>query len=220
MTRLAIIRLLQSLTVFGGGYDVDYFNLGVFLQVGGLSESSARSPQAIIDMSDGNSVAFTPMPLPSFGPEVMAQALVTAYFCDRGGLKARITGLPISAQMPAHVGRNVRLKRGSTIGELLRNNPIASNSDYQPPWRSGALEYPKHDTPRDDVELLMWPWRRVQVFCGGITIAPGAPINKAIVDPWSDGKSKLSDLSVPPDDEFEVTRLVLNQALAIACWTS
>lgn len=219
MTRIAIIRLLQALTVFDGG-DVNYFDLGVFLQVGGLPESSAREPQAIIDMSDGNSVAFTPMPLPSIESELMALALVTAYFCDRGGLKARVPGLPISAQMPAHVGRNIRMKRGNTIEDLLRKNPIQSNSEYLPPWRSGILEYPRHDTPRDNAELIMWPWRRLQVFSQGITIAPGAPINKTIADPWSDGKSKLSDLSEQPDDEFEVTRLVLNQALPIACWTS
>ena len=143
---------------------------------------------------------------------------MTAYFCDRGGLKARVPGLPISAQTPAHVGRNVRLKRGTTIAELLENNPVESSGEYSPPWVSGALEMPKHDKPRDQLELLMWPWRRLQLFPIGITIAPGAPIDKSVVDPWAIDKSKIADALNPPDEQFEVTGFVLNQALPIACW--
>lgn len=222
MTRIGIIKLLQAMGT-SSQIDSDYFDLGRFLQVGGLPVASTRHPQHIIDMVDGNSVALSPKTDQVPSDSVMAQALITAYFCDRGGLKARVPGLPISAQTPLHVGRNIRLRRGATVEELLKNNPIESKGEYKTPWQTppgkhSQVSIPRHDVPRDALEMTMWPWRRVQIIEGGIAIAPGAPMSKAVADPNALAKSKLPDLSLPPDDDFEVTRLVLNQALAIACW--
>lgn len=218
MTRLAIIRLLQALRVCPSK-TFEYFDLDVFLQIGGLPPGG-RSPQDIIDMVDGNSVAFSPKDDRPVSDSVMAQAVLSAYSCDRAGLKARMPGLPIAGQMPAHVGRDVKLKRGASVAELLDNNPIEAKGEYQPPWITGFLEMPKHDVPRDQLELIMWPWRRVQILDQKIAIAPGAPVQKSVTDPSAGGKSKLFDRSAAADPDFEVTHLVLNKALPIACWIS
>lgn len=222
--RMAILRLLMAIHVWEGADRAvmdccDWFDLSTAFQVDGLPESSARSAHEIIDMSDGNGVAWAPLPEKPTADADLAMALVTTAFCDRGGLKARVPGLPISAQMPLHVGRRVRLVRGSSIGALVENNPVRYDSDYQPPWVTGMV-FPDHTTPRDELELLLWPWRRLQVIGGGITIAPGAPIDKAVVDPWCIDKASLKHLREPADEVHEVTALVMNQAMPIACWVA
>jgi hypothetical protein len=228
VSRMAIIRLAMAWKAWADRTQVvgqkpldlvhrDWFDLATAFQVGGLPESSARSAQDIIDMTDGNGVAWSPLPAALTTEADLAMALVTAAFCDRGGLKARVEGLPISAQTPLHVGQRVGLKRGGSIGELLENNPVKYESDYQPPWVTGMV-YPEHKTPRDELELLLWPWRRLQIFGSGITIAPGAPIDKSVVDPWCIEKASLKHLNNPAEDDREVTALVMNQAMPVACW--
>ena len=224
VTRLAIVRLMMAIDVWEhaasendiGDYQ-EWFDLATAFQTPGLPVDSARHPEDIINMADANSVAWSPFPKKPVTPELLAQALVTAYFCDRGGLKARVPGLPISAQSPLHMGMRVGLKRGETIRELLDNNPVKYDGKYQPPWVTG-LTMPKHSVPQDELELLLWPWRRIQVFETGITIAPGAPIDKSTVDPWVIDKAGLKHLDVEPNPETEITALVLNQAMPVACW--
>ena len=224
--RMAILRLLMAIHSWEGREDgnsvmdcCDWFDLSNAFQVDGLPQSSARSAHEIIDMSDGNGVAWSPLPERVVTEADLAMALVTAAFCDRGGLKARVAGLPISAQMPLHVGRRVRLVRGSSIGALVENNPVRYDSDYQPPWVTGMV-FPSHTEPRDELELLLWPWRRLQIFGDGITIAPGASIDKAVVDPWCIDKASLKHLREAADEVHEITALVMNQAMPVACWIS
>lgn len=219
ITRLAIVRLLMAIDAWGGELSdyAEWFDLATAFQVDGLPAASARSARDIINMTDGNGVAWSPLPEKATTDADLAQALVTAYFCDRGGLKARVEGLPISAQLPPHMGRLVRMKRGSSIVELIDNNPVKHDSDYQPPWVTGMI-YPEHKTPRDELELLLWPWRRLQIHGDGITIAPGAQIDKAVADPWVVEKASLKHLNIAADDDYEVTALVLNQAMPVACW--
>jgi hypothetical protein len=143
-------------------------------------------------------------------------ALITAYMCDLGGFKARVPGLPISAKVPLHVGKRVQLAAGATIGELIENNPVRHDSDYVAPW-VGGIDFAQTEC-RDELELLLWPWRRLQIYGDKIVIAPGASMGKPFVDPWVLDKAKLSQLDEPAPEGFEITALVLNQALPVACW--
>jgi hypothetical protein len=215
MLRVATFRLLQAINAMPPTSSDDYFGLTRFLQVGGLPESGVRSPLHIINMVDSNSIAFDPSPS-KLTPVDFAQGLVAAYFCDRGGLKSRVPGLPISAQMPLHVGQKIRYEAGTSLAEMLELNPISSGGEFMPPWLHGDLKFPAHNKPRDLLELILWPWRRLRVFASGITICPGAPIDKTVLDPWSQGKARLKDRH--EDADGDVTYLVLNQALPLACW--
>jgi hypothetical protein len=220
MSRLAIIRLCMALRAYSSRYgaiDPTWFDLASALQVSGLSEGSTRQPLDIINMSDGNGVAWSPIPQKDTTDADRALALVTAYFCDRGGLKARMPGLPISAQCPLHVGMRVSLERGDSIGRILDNNPVNYDSAYQPPWVTG-MSYPDHKVPQDDMELLLWPWRRIQMFDSGLTIVAGAPIDKTVIDPWVIDKASLKHMTEPSCETHEITALVLNQASPLACW--
>lgn len=224
MTRLAIVRLMASIDAWEardeGNNLEDYagwFDLNTAFQVEGLPAESARTPREIINMIDGNNPALSPEPIKRWNDAELAQALVTAYFCDRGGLKARLPGLPISAQTPLHIGKRVKLNRGNSIRDVLDKNKITYNSDYEPPWVTGMV-YPEHDTPRDDLELFLWPWRRLQIHDQGITIAAGSGINKDAVDPWVIDKASLKHLDESPNEEYEVIALALHQAKPLACW--
>jgi hypothetical protein len=222
VSRMAIVRLLMAVNAWvlaGGEMNPDWWDLATAFQMGGLPEASARSPIEIIDMTDGNGVAWSPLPAPAVTERDTAIALITAYSCDRGGFKARVEGLPISGQVPLHLGQRFQLVAGANITEVLANNPVKHDSDYQPPWVAGMI-YPEHKIPRDELELLLWPWRRLQITPSGIVIAPGAPIEKTTVDPWSIGKASLKHLQEPAVDGFETIALVLNQAMPVACWVA
>jgi hypothetical protein len=41
-----------------------------------------------------------------------------------------------------------------------------------------------------------------------------------VVDPWVIDKASLKHRAEEPSDEFEVTALVLNQSLPVACWVA
>lgn len=219
IVRLAIVRLLVALRSWGGDLMAhrEWFNLDTAFQVDGLPEASARNAIDILNMSDGNGVALSPLPMTKVKPEELAMALVVSYFCDRGGLKARVIGLPISAQMPLHVGRRVAMERGVNLREILEKNAIES-SDYLPPWVIG-MSYPEYDKPNSTLELFLWPWRRLQIHGDGITIAPGSPMSKEVIDPWVIDKASLKHMREQPQEK-QITALVLNQASPIASWVA
>jgi hypothetical protein len=222
IARISILRLLFSINAWieqGGSLDLykEWFDLKTAFQVGGLPKSSARLASEIISMNDGNGVAWSPKPLQKSTYSDIAIALVVSYLSDRGGLKARVPGLPISGQVPLHMGRRIKTKRGNTIAEIVSNNPVGYEGNYQPPWVTGLI-YPGYSKPSCELELLLWPWRRLQVFGDRITIAPGAPIDKTTVDPWVIDKASLKHLAEPIDPDYQVTHLVLNQAMPVASW--
>jgi hypothetical protein len=220
MSRLAIVRLLVAIEAWErqGNQLSDYsdwFDLSRAFQVTGLPADSAKSPSAIVLMEDGNGIALRPLPHAPVTDAELALGLVTAYFCDRGGLKTRVPGLPISAQTPHCVGRRIKLRRGDNFAALIEANRIEYSGESIAIWADGQ---PTSDTPIDHLELLLWPWRRLQIHGDGITIAPGLPMAKDVPDPWAIDKAALRHQSEPRDAEFEITALVMNQATPVACW--
>ncbi len=224
MTRLAVLRLLMAMKAWrdrgGDDFQEQSFSLSTFLQTALPAECKGLRPELIIQMSDKNGVAWSPTPRKPSPPEIFAQAVVTAYFCDRGGLKARVPGLSISGQTPFHVGTQVRMVSGETVLERLDNNPVDwEPDDYQPPW-VGGVKFPEGSKPRHDLELLLWPWRRVCITDNGVVVAPGAVMSTEVKDPWVLGKALVRHYRDKPEEGFEITNLALQQASPLACWIS
>ena len=210
-----------------------------FLQTTGLP-TEGRTPWAILSLQDANNAALSPLSdsRPCTDPD-LARALVTAFFCDRGGLKAQVKGLPISGAKPLHMGQLIAWKQGKNLEDFLNLNAI-EGSDWVPWWKR-PVDY---DEPWDGSTLhyLMWPWRRLQVNQGSVTIAAGVGFKgnvphmrgggsgesggsgSALSDPWAVGRAglkhvygkvKLSDLVTEPGD-WSVSGLMLNQATPVA----
>jgi hypothetical protein len=192
-----------------------------FLQVTGLPEASTRSPQAIMDLMDGSGPALVPRNFLDrrVSEADLIKALVTAYFCDRPGLKAQVKGLPISGPKPSHMGQLVAWKWGDTLADFLELNAVPVSSWV--PWWKRPIDYGETldaDNP-DLVQYLLWPWRRLQAFNGGIVVAAG--VKCTLTDPWAIGRASLRHLSKGLG-EFElagparVSGMILNQASPLA----
>ena len=200
-----------------------------FLQTTGLP-GEGRSPWAILSLQDANNAALSPLsdPRPCSEPD-LARALVTAFFCDRAGLKAQVKGLPISGSKPTHMGQLIAWRWGNNLEDFLRLNAIQV-SDWVPWWKRPV----KYDEPWDGSTLhyLMWPWRRLQVNQDTVTIASGASFpDKTVADPWAVGRAGLKHVygrvevetlvedKDKPDGSgwaWAVQGLVLNQATPVA----
>jgi hypothetical protein len=229
LTRQAILRLLlamASVTMKNQPLPGDmplWNNWGQpgFLQVTGLPEASTRSPQAIMNLMDGSGPALVPRNFLDrrVSEADLIKALITAYFCDRPGLKAQVKGLPVSGAKPSHMGQLVAWKWGDTLADFLELNGVATSSWV--PWWKRPIDYGETldaDNP-DLVQYLMWPWRRLQAFPGGIVVAAGVKCTAA--DPWAIARASLRHLSKGLA-EFELTGparvsgMVLNQASPLA----
>lgn len=221
MTRLAILRLLLAMNSSqwqGGKFGL--MGEDAFLQVEGLPLDSARTPENILAMQDGGGPALGPVNKAAAITEPdLARALVTAYFCDRGGLKARGPGLPISAAKPLHVGQLVAFKAANNLGEFLALNAVPA-SDWAP-WWYRPIDYGEAFAG-DLVQYLLWPWRRVRVTEQGVVIAAGTKFTGLDNDPWVIGRAALRHLNGlgkdAPEYDADVTALVLSQATPVACW--
>jgi hypothetical protein len=149
----------------------------------------------------------------------LIKALITAYFCDRPGLKAQVKGLPVSGAKPSHMGQLVAWKWGDTLADFLELNGVATSSWV--PWWKRPINYGETlDTDNPDlVQYLLWPWRRLQAFPGGIVVAAG--VKCTVADPWAIGRASLRHLSKGLA-EFELTGpvrvsgMILNQASPLA----
>lgn len=218
-TRLAILRLLLAVTAVGdvsGNWDI----YDGFLHVTGLPESSARSARAILDMQDGRGVALSPDTDPDdTSHATTAKALLSAFMCDRGGLKARVPGLPISGVKPMCMGQLIAFRHGSTLADFLELNAIEP-SDWVPWWQR-PVDY-EEAWGGSMAHYLLWPWRRVQVTRPGqIVVAAGQKFSGLTDDPWSLGRASLRHLNgIECDYAADVTAIVLNQALPVAAWTT
>lgn len=219
MTRLAILRLLLAMQAAGdleGNWDIR----DGFLQVDGLPASSARLAIDVLTMQDGNGVALSPTndPTPT-DDATLAKALITAFMCDRGGLKARAKGLPISAATPLHVGQLIAFRRGETLADFLELNAIPPSTWV--PWWKRPVNY---DDPWDGdmVHYLLWPWRRVQVIgAGRLVVAAGVKFSGLESDPWSLGRAGLRHLGgIDANYDADITAIVLSQASPVAAWVA
>ena len=229
LTRQAILRLLlamASVTMENQPLPGDmplwgYEDRPGFLQVTGLPESSTRSPQAIMTLMDGSGPALVPRNFLAtrVNEGDLIKALITAYFCDRPGLKAQVKGLPISGAKPSHMGQLVAWKWGDNLADFLELNGVPTSSWV--PWWKRPIDYGEvldSDNP-DLVQYLMWPWRRLQAFNGGIVVAVG--VKCTLADPWAIGRASLRHLrglddAIRPAGPARVAGLALNQASPVA----
>lgn len=222
LTRLAILRLLIAVESWHGICLEEGFNLygsPGFLQVEGMPESAARSPRSIISIEDGNGPALNPLPRSEvIDDAAIARALVTAFFCDRGGLKSRLPGVPISGQRPLLMGQLIAHHKGSDLADLVNRN-VVEWGEFKPWWcRPVTFDEPFTGSMG---QYLLWPWRRLQAFSGrGVAIAAGQKLTGMDTDPWAWGRASLKHLNgiENPAYDADLTGLVLVQASAIACW--
>lgn len=236
LTRHAVLRLLLAIEGVSMGNQPQPGEMLLrgdgdragFLQVAGLP-TEGRSPWAILSLQDNNNAALSPVndPRPCSDAD-LARALVTAFFCDRGGLKAQVKGLPISGSKPTHMGQLIAWRWGANLQDFLDLNAIPT-SEWVPWWKRPV----QYDEPWDGSTLhyLMWPWRRLQVNQATVTVAAGSSFaDKTVTDPWAVGRAglkhvygrvDLATLAGEPgaDWAWAVQGLVLNQATPVA-WVS
>jgi hypothetical protein len=230
MTRLATIRLMLATCISTGGdlseLDAERFGLYQgFLQVSGLPEASARSPESILNLVGNNNAALNPDGMaPRASDAKTAQALVAVFLCDLGGLKARLKGVPISGQRPAHVGQIVAMPCGETLKDLLELNvAVAGEPKGWVPWWDRPVSF-KETVTGDPVQQLLWPWRRIEVVAPGkIVVAAGQKAPATMEDPWSIGTARMRHYHKGIDlgervGRFDVTALVMHQSAPLGCW--
>jgi hypothetical protein len=221
VARMAVIRLLlaaySSPPVDGSGFWL-YGDPG-FLQCVGLPDSP-RPAASILSMEDGANAALSPDTDPVMGDDAtLAIALVTSFFCDRPGLKARGKGLPISGSRPLCLGQIVAMPwYGDSLHDLLEMNAVVSN---WVPWWERPVTYDDPETG-DTLQYLLWPWRRLSVMPTGIVVAAGRKPPEKMEDPWALGRASLRHLNGLGDDApsvpSDVTVSILSQATPLACW--
>ena len=202
--------------LYGPVVDSARFEPG-FLQVVGLPASSARNCRDVLDMRDENGMALDPTPPPKPAPERDALALLTSYFCDRPGLKARVSGLSISGQCPLHMGRTTVYRSWENLAEFMVLN-----------WIPEAHAY------------LMHRWRRLELVAPGqLVIAPGDPwLETDYRDPWvlrkcapvhqgraitgamvaDDERAGEAVQRLAIGDAIDTTGVALSQASPLAIW--
>lgn len=233
LTRLALLRWLllrdavsphpplgmpTSCRLYGQHMFPDLFDAGALQCSEDLPVASARSSRDILELRDGNNMALDPTPEPAPTPERDVLALVTAYFCDRPGLKARAAGLPISGQCPLHMGRTTVFRAWNNLAEFVELNRVDGMADY-----------------------LGHRWRRLQfVARGRLVIAAGDQwTDPEFRDPWVLRKSHPSHVGKPVTgemvadeeragafvrglkigDAIDITGVALQQASPLAIWT-
>lgn len=227
LVRLSILRLLLAIssTPYSPIDYPDLFNLygegenTGFLQVKGVPESSAKSAWSVCAMADGNNAALNPNVDPG-GHKETAWALLVAFFCDRGGLKANMPGVSRSARKPLHMGRITAFKEWSNLAEFIEFNKV-EDSDWLP-WWVRPLDF-SEPYSGSQAHLLLWPWRRITVFRPGwLAIAAGSDLPDAD-DPFTVAYASLkrlrgdfSKVEILPGT-YDFTGVALNQASPLAC---
>jgi hypothetical protein len=233
LTRLALLRWLllcdavkplsphgmpTSCRLYGRHMFPDLFDTGALQCSEALPVASARSSRDILELRDGNNMALDPTPEPEPTPEQDILALITAYFCDRPGLKARAAGLPISGQCPVHMGRTTVFRAWDNLAEFVERNRVDGMADY-----------------------LGHRWRRLQfVAKGRLVIAAGDEwTDMEFRDPWVLGKSHPNHVGrtitaemvadekragafvqgLKIGDAIDTTGIALQQASPLAIWT-
>jgi hypothetical protein len=220
--RMAVLRLLLAVVSSPYSvYEMPLFGDRAFLQSPGLPHAP-RSPRAILQMEDDANAALSPNtdPQPCTAAD-LAQALVTAYFCDRPGLKTRMPGVSISGSRPLCMGMVTAMPCGDTLGDLLKLNRVQGGR--WEPWWHRSINYYEPFTG-DPVQQLLWPWRRLSVSPEGITIVAGEPLTGA-TDPWVIGRASIKTVldlgDMAPSARCDITAVALSQAspIAIRQWT-
>lgn len=213
--RMAVIRLM--LAVVSSPYPVKQMPLfRGFLQCPGLPHAP-RTPKAILEMEDDANAALSPSTDPQpCKPADLALALVTAYFCDRPGLKTRMQGAAISGSRPLCMGMVTAMPCGDTLADLLEMNRV-DGGDWKP-WWCRPIDYDEPFTG-DPVQYILWPWRRLSVSLHGITIVAGVPLVNA-TDPWVIGRASVKTVfdlgDMAPEAQCDITAVALSQASPIA----
>lgn len=215
--RMAVIRLLLAVKSSPYSvYEMPLFGGRAFLQCPGLPDAP-RTPRAILEMEDDANAALSPRTDPqATSPAAIAQALVTAYFCDRPGLKTRMPGVSISGSRPLCMGMVTAMPCGDTLGDLLSMNR-QQGGDWVPWWHR-SIDYWEPFTG-DPVQYLLWTWRRLQASPHGITIVAGEPLVGA-TDPWVIGRASVKTVfnlgDMAPAAQCDITAVALSQASPVA----
>jgi hypothetical protein len=220
VARMAVLRLLVAAYSSPPEDDDGFWLYGEpgFLQCLGLPHSP-RPAHDILNMVDSANAALSPSTDPQpCDDATIAVALVTAFFCDRPGLKTRGPGLPVSGSRPLCMGQIVAMPwHGDTLHDLLDMNAVVS--DWVPWWERPVV-YDEPDTG-DLLQAILWPWRRLAASPQGIVVAGGrsAPQQE---DLWATGRASLRHLNGLGDDApafpADITVTILSQATPLACW--